>query len=234
MRRPHSGETRERVRVLVVTTQRANEDIGAETDTSESTVRRWTRLFGWKRPEGPAPGRRKIPPGKCPAVRRLFACGADTADIALLARCSVSQLNRIAAQEAWRRGDTPANLRPGKRELSEALAAVEAGLRQPDLARRDFRRLLDRAMALTAAEALAGATGLEPTTQTLTRLAGAAKSMPDDTPPTPSPGRVIDPNEPMPFPDANELIEEIARRFEQDANDYLDPRILAILAETIP
>jgi hypothetical protein len=233
MRRPHSGETRERVRV-VVTTQLANEDIGAETDTSESTVRRWTRLFGWKRPEGPAPGRRKIPPDKCPAVRRLFACGADTADIALLARCSVSQLNRIAAKEAWRRGDTPADPQPAKRELSEALAAVEAGLRQPDLARRDFRRLLDRAMALTAAEALAGATGLEPTTQTLTRLAGAAKSMPDDPPPTPPPGRVIDPNEPMPFPDANELIEEIARRFEQDAHDYLDPRILAILAETIP
>jgi hypothetical protein len=68
-------------------------------------------------------------------------------------------------------------------------------------------------MALTAAEALAGAAGLEPTAQTLTRLAGAAKSMPDATPPTPSPGRVIDPNEPMPFPDANELIEEIARRF---------------------
>jgi len=234
MRRPHSRETRERVRVLVVTTGRTNEDIGAETDTSESTVRRWTRLFGWKRPEGPAPGRRKIPPDKYPAVRRLFACGADTADIALLARCSVSQLNRIAAQEGWKRGDTAGNPQRAKRELSEALAAVEAGLRQPDLARRDFRRLLDRAMALTAAEALAGAAGLELTAQTLTRLAGAAKSMPDDMPPPAPPGRVIDSNEPMPFPDANELIEEIARRFEQDANDYLDPRILAILAETIP
>ena len=36
------------------------------------------------------------------------------------------------------------------------------------------------------------------------------------------------------FPDANDLIEEIARRFEADANEFLDPRILQILAETVP
>jgi hypothetical protein len=227
MRRRHSRETRERCQFLVETTQRSNEDIAAETDTSESTVRRWTRVFGWKRPEGPAPGRRKIPPDKYPAVRRLFACGADTADIGLLARCSVSQLNRIAAQEGWRRGDTPANPPPAKRELSEALAAVEAGLRQPDLAHPQLVRLLDRALALTAAESLAGTPGLEQTAQTLVRIAGTvAKNKPVPASPMP-PGRFHG-DEPADFPDANELIEEIARRFEEfcaleDAGAFSEP-----------
>jgi len=147
-------------------------------------------------------------------VRRVYACGADTADIALLARCSVSQFNKTPAQEGWRRGDIDGAPQPAKRELSEALAALEAGLRQPDLAHAELVRLLDRALALTAAEALLGTPGLEQTSQILMRIAGTiAKNRPVAVPPSP-PGRLSG-NEPADFPDANELIEEIARRFEE-------------------
>ena len=37
-----------------------------------------------------------------------------------------------------------------------------------------------------------------------------------------------------PFRDANDLIEEIARRFEADGGDWLDPGILAAVAATVP
>jgi hypothetical protein len=162
----------------------------------------------------------------------MYEGGARSADIALLARCSVAQFDKIAAHEGWTRGGAAAAIpAPANPALREALAAVETALRDPDLARQEFLRLLDRALALTAAEA----PGVERTAQTLTRLASAAaKTKPDETLPAPASGRLIHPSEPVHFPDANQLIEEIARRFEQDANDYLDPRILAILAETVP
>jgi hypothetical protein len=56
----------------------------------------------------------------------------------------------------------------------------------------------------------------------------------NDSPAPPPPGRIIHPGEPVHFPDANELIEEIACHFAQQANELLDPGILAIIAETVP
>jgi hypothetical protein len=153
-----------------------------------------------------------------------------------VAEISVPRLTAIAAQEGWAPRQETAPNRTADRlaspVLSTALAAVEAALREPDLARNEFARLLDRAMALAAADALAGAPGVERTAQTLTRLAGVLKAMPDDAPPAGS--RVIHPGEPVDhFPDANDLIEEIARRFEQFSEEHIDPRILTILAETV-
>src|SRR5918993_413972 len=81
MRAPYPPHTVERCRMLVTTTLLPNEDIASQTDTSEATVRRWTRIFEWKRPEAVEPGRRRIPADKYPAVRRIYACGARSEDI---------------------------------------------------------------------------------------------------------------------------------------------------------
>jgi hypothetical protein len=166
-------------------------------------------------------------------VRRIYECGARTEDIALLARCSPAQLNKIAAHEGWSRGGYGESGKSADPALGAALADIEAALRWDDLGRAEFARLIDRAMALTAAEALKGAP-VERTAATLTRLASIAKGLPDDAPAAPAlRGDIVRPDEPADFPDANELIEEIARRFEQFAEDHLDPRILALVAETI-
>jgi hypothetical protein len=179
MRAPYPPHTVERCRMLVTTTLLPNEDIASQTDTSEATVRRWTRIFEWKRPEAVEPGRRRIPADKYPAVRRIYACGARSEGIALLARCSVAQLDKIAAHEGWTRDGATGKPPPINPALSEASAAVETALCDPDLASPDFMRLLDRALALTAAAALAGAPDVERTAQTLTRIASVASKICD-------------------------------------------------------
>jgi transposase-like protein len=200
-----SPEVFQRTRVLVTATTTPVRDIAAEVGVSTTTVRDWTRLHGWERPPG-AERLIKLPPERAGAAQRLYEGGASAEDLAGVLGCGASYIHQYAREHRWtRRPQGEAEPAP----LSEEVAAVEAALRDPDLSRRDLVRLIERAVALTAADVLAtGAARAERRTAALGRLAAIARGMPEDPGPAPA-------GDPEYFPDANELIEEIARRFEE-------------------
>ena len=210
---PHRAETVERARLLVTTTTRLLGDIAGEVGVSEQTLRRWIKAHGWTRPPGAeAEAQRKIPSARYPALQRLYENRGKVADIAVVAGCSLTQINRIAATEGWTsRRNHAGSLRGPDREPSAAIAEIQTALCDPALTRENAVRQIERAVALTAADALAGEPHAARTVQTLARLADLVKSLPEE-----AAGRGIahPGDEEGYFPDANELIEEIVRRFE--------------------
>jgi hypothetical protein len=221
-----SPETFQRTRDLVETTLMPVRDIAAEGKVSATTVRDWMREHGWRRPPG-AERVIKLPPEKAGPAQRLYENGASAEDLAALIGCGASYIHQYAREHRWtRRPRAQAEPAP----VSDEVAAVEAALLDPNLTRRDLVRSIERALALTAADVLAtGAAGAERRTAALGRLAAIARGLPEDPVLLAAGGGDADP-----FPDANELIEEIARRFEAFGNELLDPRILKAIAETVP
>lgn len=166
------------------------------------------REHGWQRP----PGAERVikPPAKAGPAQRLYENGASAEDLAALVGCGASYIHQYARANRWTR-----RLR-GETEpppMSDEIAAIEAALRDPALSRRELVRLINRGIALTAADVLAtGAAGAERRSAALGSLAAIARSMPEEPAPACSCG-----GDGEPFPDANELIEEITRRFEEFA-----------------
>ena len=231
---PHTSELVERARVLVTTTTRPLSDIALEIGVTDQSLRRWIKTYGWTRPPGAeAEALRKIPRARYPALRRLYENRGKVTDIAVVAGCSTTQINRIVAAEGWTPRRDNADERRAEREPSPALAEIQAALRDPALTRTDALRLIERAAALTASDALAGDPRAERTVQTLSHLAGLVKGLPE-TPAAAASGTIIHPGDaPDHFPDANDLIEEIARRFEAFSEEWMDPRILAAVAASV-
>jgi hypothetical protein len=231
---PHPPELRERARVLVTTTTMSFVEIAAELGISQYPVRRWTKEHGWERPPETESGpRRRVPLAKYPAMRRIYEGEATLDDIAVLAGCSVSLLSHNAAQQEWRpRRQTRRAERASAPQLaSPEVAALEAALRDPNTSRSDHVRILERLTALTAADMIAtGEPPREAWTSTLNRLTAVLKSLPADVAAPPHRNTHAPEDH---FPDANDLIEEIARRVEAMGNEWLHPRVLAALAETI-
>lgn len=155
---PHRAETVERARGLVTTTTRPLSDIAAEVGVSEQTLRRWIKAHGWTRPPGAeADALRKIPSARYPALQRLYENRGKVADIAVVAGCSLTQINRIAAAEGWTSRRERADLsRRTDQEPSAAIAEIQTALCDPALTRGDAVRLIERAATLTASDALGG------------------------------------------------------------------------------
>jgi hypothetical protein len=208
----HPPHIVEQARDLVTTTTRRLADIAAELGISLSTLGTWVRRHAWTRPPGVLRARTKIPRSMYPALQRIFENRARMADIAVVARCSLTRLTVIAANEGWTpRRESAAGAAPANQPLSAALAEIQAALRDPALARKDLLALLDRSVALTAADALGGDRGAERKVQTITRLASVIKNRRNDA----AGDRDTTADAADHFPDANDLIEEIARRFEE-------------------
>jgi hypothetical protein len=217
--------TVERTRVLVTTTLLPLDDIARQEKLSFRTVRDWMKMYGWRRP--PGAGRvLKITPENEPAVRRLYESGAAVPDLAILLDCDASYVNQYARSHEWRRLDVV------EAELNGEIAAIVAALREPAIDRGDAIRQMERAIALSAADALAGGDArLGRRVDMLGKLVGFAKSLPEDAA---ARRRDADADSADHFPDANDLIEEIARRFEDFSDERLDPRVLAAVAATVP
>jgi hypothetical protein len=194
---------RDRARLLYTTTQMSLIDIAVEAGVWDRTVHRWVKQGGWERPSGGTQRPPKIPPDTLEPARRLFESGANVGDLALLIGCDKAYLYNFAKKCRWTR---PAAKKPAAPPKSDEIAAVEAVLRDPAATRGDVIRALERAIALTGADALGGDAPAGRVTA-LGKLAELARAMPADVAPAPS--------DPDHFPDANELIEEIARRFEE-------------------
>lgn len=232
---PHPPHIVERARVLVTTTTRRLIDIAADLDISVKTLGSWIRLHGWTRPPGVPCARTKIPRSAYPALQRVFENRARMADIAIVVGCTVTRLTVIAANEGWMpRRESAARAASADKPAGAAIADTQAALRDPALGRTDLVKQLERAIALAAADALGGDRDAERTVQTLTRLAALVRNLPDDAVAPPARKDTYAPDPIDHFPDANDLIEEIARRIEADANEWLDPRILAAVATAVP
>ena len=216
--------TVERRRVLVSMTLLPLDDIARQEKVTTRTVRQWIKEHHWQRP--PGTGRTlKITPENEAAVRRLYESGAAVADIAILLKCDKSSIYQYARAHGWKRpADAPRDAPDNE------IAAVMAALRDPAIGRGDAIRGMERAITLTAADALAGGEArLGRQADMLGKLAGLIKSLPEDAA---APQRIADCEDH--FPDANDLIEEIARRLEDFSDEWLDPRVLAAVAAAVP
>lgn len=108
------------------------------------------REHGWQRPPG-AERVIKLPPAKAGPAQRLYENGASAEDLAALVGCGASYIHQYARANRWTR-----RLR-GETEpppMSDEIAAIEAALRDPALSRRELVRLINRGIALTAADVL--------------------------------------------------------------------------------
>jgi transposase len=203
---PHPHDKVERVRVLVTTTTRSDRYIAAETKVSRATIREWIVKHGWERPFG-AKRTSKLPPEKREAARRVYENRATVDDLAALLGCHKSYIFVFAKKHRWAGRAAAA----APRQKRDDIAALEAALRDPAVTRAEVMRHLERAIALAAADALAGEAGAERQVVMLGKLAGLIKNLPDAA----APLAHKDSNALDHFPDANDLIEEIARRFEE-------------------
>jgi hypothetical protein len=232
MPKQHPPELRQQAGHLVTTTDLPLSEIGRRIDVPQRTLERWKREERWVRPSAKIV-RLKIPPEKYAAIQRLYEKRGTLADIAVVAECSIPWITKTAALKGWTpRKESAARGTAPPKPLGAALAEIQAALRDPTLTRGDVVKLLERAVPLAAADALGGDRDAERNVQTLTRLAALVKSLPDTAAPPAREEAHADPADY--FPDANDLIEEIARRFEAFGNDLLHPRVLAAVAETVP
>jgi hypothetical protein len=231
----HPPELVERARILVETTTRRLSAIAMELEIGEKTLRTWIERNGWTRPPGAEPAaQRKIPPAKHAALQKLYEKRGSVADIAAVANCSITYIDAIAKTKGWlRRKESAARSEPPPKPPSADLAASQAALRDPALGREERLKLIEQAAALVAADALGGDRDAEWTVQTLTRAAALIRTQREDVAAPPHKDNDA-PDSADCFPDANDLIEEIARRIEADCNAWLDPRILAAVAAAVP
>src|SRR5215218_3004959 len=202
--------TIERARVLVETTARTLEDIAVELGTSVQTLRNWIKKYGWRRhPQAPR-ARPKLPPS-----------GAQVGDLAVLLDCHESYVHRLAKQRGWMRWEAafaPAEAEPAE-PPSEAMMEIKAGLRDPQLTRGKFIRLIKDLAAVTVAEGLTGDVALlERRADLLELLVGVAKDFPDDPPPRPP---ELSPEEQE--RESAALIAELVQRFTPSAEEPVGP-----------
>src|SRR4051794_39408191 len=180
----------ERARVLVETTARTLEDIAVEVGASVQTLRNWIMKYGWRRhPEAPR-AVPKLPPEKEGPARRLYESGAAVADLAALLSCHESYVHPLAKQRGWARGaadrqeeeeEEDAPLWPPSPELN----AIAKGLCDPDLTRDGCSRLVQRLIALTAADVLDGRdAGIERRLDFIQAMVRLAKDYPRSRPRT--------------------------------------------------
>ncbi len=226
----HLPETVAAVQSMVETTTLTYEEISAARGVPVNTISSWTRRYKWRRPDG-AGGRLALSPEQVAAARRVFENCETVADIAVLLDCSESRVYQMAQDGKWmaRRSGAGHEL---PSPSADELAHIAAALRDPAATRGDVVRLIERAAALAVADAITtGEPRCEQRAIALGKYAAIVKNLPERRLVL-APGDALD--GPAHFPDANELIEEIARRIEASANELLDPRILAILAETVP
>jgi hypothetical protein len=107
-----------------------------------------------------------------------------------------------------------------------------ATLRDPATGRRETVSLMERAGALIAANALtSGDARAGRRVDMLAKLVAHVNNRRDDAAPARESG-AADPADH--FPDANDLIEEIARRVEAAGSEWLDPPVLAAVAALVP
>jgi transposase-like protein len=213
--------TIERARVLVETTARTLEDIAVELGTSVQTLRNWIKKYGWRRhPQAPR-ARPKLPPEKEGPARRIYESGAQVGDLAVLLDCHESYVHRLAKQRGWMRWEAafaPAEAEPAE-PPSEAMMEIKAGLRDPQLTRGKFIRLIKDLAAVTVAEGLTGDVALlERRADLLELLVRVAKDFPDDPPPRPP---ELSPEEQE--RESAALIAELVQRFTPSAEEPVGP-----------
>lgn len=197
-----STEARKRAHLLYTTTQTSQADIAVEVGVWDRTVHRWIKQEGWERPSGGTERPPKIPPRLRGPAQRLFESGACVADLALLLDCDRGYFYSVARKSGWTR---PAAQKPGAAGQSDEVAAVEAVLRDPAATRRDVIRALERAIALTGADALGGDARASGRVTALARLTELARTMAAAAPA---------PEDRDESADLGALIEEVAQRFE--------------------
>jgi hypothetical protein len=155
----------------------------------------------------------------------VFEDRETVADIAVLMGCSESRVHQMAQMGGWTARRSAAAGEPSA--SSDELAAIAGALRDPAASRSELLHLIERAAALAVADAIMGGDARsEQRAIALGKYAALVKNLPERRAVlTPGHG-YADEGAPH-FPDENELIEEIARRFEALSNEFLDPRILA-------
>ena len=224
-----SAEVVERARVLVTTTTRHLDDIAAELRVTVRTLRNWIKKYGWQRPPGAPERVLKITPENEGPMQRVFENRATVADLAILADCDTSYIYQYARTHGWAR---PGAAAEAPRPTDGEFAAIEASLRDPATGWPEALRLVRRAAALTAVDVLANPDArAERRTAMIGKLVAHVNKLREDEMPA---HKDINADSGDHFPDANDLIEEIARRIEAYANEWLDPRILAAIAAAVP
>ena len=207
---PRDAAIVERARILVTTTLRTHGDIAREVGICTRTLQVWISKYNWTRPAGAPVRRRKITPQNEAAVRRLYESGAAALDIAILVKCHASYVNHYARLHGWKR---PVHARKAE-PLGEDIAEIASALRDPASTRGDLVALIERAVALAVADAItSGDPRCERQAVALGRYAAIVKTLPERRAASAREDSDADCDDD--FPDANELIEEIARRFEE-------------------
>ena len=215
----------------VTTTTLSLSEIARRKQVHRNTVSELTKRHGWVRPAEAQP-QFKLGREKRPATQRLYEKRGTVADLAVVVGCSTSRLRQVAAEEGWVRPRGAARA-PSGSPPDPRLAEIEAALRAPIIGSGDLWRLIQQALAIVTADALAGRDpqAAEALMQHLAKAAAIAKAIPETAAP---PIHTDDHAHPADhFPDANDLIEEIARRFEAFSEEWMDPRILEAVAATV-
>ncbi|HEX8168676.1 MAG TPA: hypothetical protein VF601_23185 [Beijerinckiaceae bacterium] len=218
-----------RVRELYEGAPLTHARIAAAAGVGESTVSVLARKHGWTRcPE--ARTSRRLSHDQYEAILRLRDTGASARSVAAAAGCHARTVGRIAPPDrraaAFGTGaaSVPGAARSGAAAeagfaavpppVPEHLADLHAALVSPDLRKAEAAPLLVRAAAALGAEALVRPDAqVERTAQALARLALRVAALPDEGPYA---GAGADDRYrgPATFDEANELLEEIARRYE--------------------
>jgi transposase-like protein len=146
----------ERARFLVENSVRTLEDIAVEVGASQPSLRSWIKRFGWQRPLRAPRAVPKLAPDKQEPARRFYEGGGSVADLAALLSCDGSYVHRLARRHGWvrrpAREDEEAEADAAPNPAFDALLAASC---DPALSGREFGRLVGRALAITASEALA-------------------------------------------------------------------------------
>ena len=205
----HPPEVVARARHLIETTTMTYADIGAETNVPGPTVGTWTRAKGWIRPPG-AFKRTPIPQAHRAPAMRILEAGASHHDLAMIMGCHPEVLGRLR-----RRRTVPARDRPDScvEALPGPVAAVYEALTSGAVARPDFFRHAQQALALIAGEALiTRAHSAATRAQAIARVAVTMTKLPDDGAPAGASAHDDAYAGPATYDETNALLEDFARR----------------------
>jgi hypothetical protein len=209
----HPPEVVARVRHLIETTTLTYADIAEETSVPSPTVGTWTRAEGWTRPPGPF-RRTPIPQEHRPPAMRILAAGASHHDLAMIIGCHPEVVARLRPRRT-----VPARVGEGDAGTVPApVAALYKALTSGAVARPDFFRHTEQALALVAGEALI-AQALSPASkaQAIARAAVTMTKLPDDPAPAGASAHDVAYAGPATYDETNALIEELAQRLEEFA-----------------
>lgn len=202
----HSPEVVARVRHLVETTTMTYADIAKQEGVPGPTVGTWTRAKGWVRPPG-AFKRTPIPQAHRAPAMRILDAGASHHDLAMIMGCHPEVLGRLRRRRAVPARDGDADAVPA------AVAAVYEALTSGAVARPDFFRHAQQALALIAGGALiTRALSAAARAQAIARVAVTMTKLPGDGAPA---GASADDDAcagPATYDETNALLEDFARR----------------------